>query len=114
MKDAILTLASKLSFATVILLGLLIGSIGPPSIGNVFIKDAGAEFGRPAIPDSVAGVARSTTQRRHIAVGTRIETLPPGCTIVFRYNMQYHRCGEVYYRPHYEGNTLVFVVVEEP
>jgi hypothetical protein len=46
-------------------------------------------------------------------VGTRVYTLPAGCTKVVRGAVSYHHCGGVYYRPYYEGNTVVYVV-EEP
>ena len=49
-----------------------------------------------------------------IAIGTRIATLPRGCTTVYRYGVTYHHCGGVYYRPYYEGTQVVYVVVEEP
>lgn len=49
-----------------------------------------------------------------ITLGTRVATLPRGCTTVVRYNVSYHHCGGVYYRPYYQGTTLVYVVVEAP
>ncbi len=49
-----------------------------------------------------------------IAVGTRVATLPRSCTTVVRYNVTYHHCGGVYYRPYYQGTTLVYVVVDAP
>lgn len=49
-----------------------------------------------------------------IAIGTRIATLPRGCTTVYRYGVTYHHCGDVYYRPYYEGTQVVYVVVEAP
>ncbi len=52
----------------------------------------------------VGGIARA------IAVGTRVATLPHGCTTV----VTYHHCGAVYYRPYYQGTTLVYVVVDAP
>lgn len=56
----------------------------------------------------VGGIARA------IAVGTRVATLPRGCTTVVTYGVTYHHCGAVYYRPYYEGTTLVYVVVDAP
>lgn len=57
---------------------------------------------------TVGGVAAA------IAVGTRVATLPRGCTTVVTYGVTYHHCGAVYYRPYYQGTTLVYVVVDAP
>ena len=76
------------------------------------IKNAEARMGRPASPNSVAGVHRRTRRRtaRRVTAGTRVRTLPTGCTTVVTRGVKYHRCGGVYYRPYYEGNTVVYVV----
>ena len=81
---------------------------------NLFsVKNAEARLGRPASPNSVAGVHRRTRRRtaRRVSAGRRVRTLPAGCTTVIRRGVKYHRCGGVYYRPYYEGNTLVYIVV---
>ncbi len=49
-----------------------------------------------------------------IAVGTRVATLPRSCTTVVTYGTTYHHCGGVYYRPYYQGTTVVYVVVDAP
>lgn len=49
-----------------------------------------------------------------VAVGTRVATLPSGCTTVVTDDVTYHHCGGVYYRPYYEGTTVVYVVVDAP
>jgi hypothetical protein len=77
-----------------------------------FVKSAEAVVGRPATPGSVAGVHRRTRRRTHrrVALGTRVYTLPGGCTTVIRGGVTYHQCDGAYYRPYYEGNTVVYVV----
>jgi hypothetical protein len=79
-------------------------------------KNAEAAIGRPVSPNSVAGVRRRTRRRtrRRIAVGTRVYSLPGGCTRVISRGVTYHHCGGVYYRPSYEGNNVVYVVVDNP
>lgn len=57
---------------------------------------------------SVGGVAAA------IAVGTRVARLPSGCTRVVIDDVTYHDCDSVYYRPYYEGTTVVYVVVDAP
>ncbi len=88
---------------------------------NVPLKEAQAVVGRPATPRSAAGVARRTTRRtvrrhhRHrVVVGTRVTVLPVGCSKYIVGGVTYYNCDTVYYRPYYEGNEVVYVVVEEP
>jgi len=84
----------------------------------VRVKEAEAVVGRPASPNSVAGVHRRTRRRAHrrhrVIVGTRLYVLPGGCVSVWRHGILFHHCHGVYYRPYYEGTTVVYVVVEEP
>jgi hypothetical protein len=80
---------------------------------NLLDKKAEAIIGRPATPRSVAGAHRRTRRRvirRHVALGTRVYTLPAGCTTVIRAGVLFHHCSGVYYRTYYEGNTVVYVV----
>lgn len=81
-----------------------------------FIKNAEAVIGRPASPGSVAGVRRRTRRRarRRAIYGSRVYALPPGCAGIMRAGVNYYHCGGVYYRPYYEGTTVVYVVVEAP
>ncbi|MEI7443487.1 MAG: hypothetical protein WCK28_01230 [Burkholderiales bacterium] len=97
---------------------------------------AHALVGAPRTPFSVAGVARRTTRRvvaaeaasqpptqvvvvqpaagAVLAVGTVVSTLPSGCTSLSSGGAEYKRCGESYYRAAFQGDTLVYVVVERP
>ena len=81
------------------------------------VRDAQARIGRPASPNSVAGVHRRTrrrVRRRHIAIGTRIRVLPVGYTTVVVTGRTYYVYEDVYYLAYYEGNEVVYVVVEKP
>lgn len=49
-----------------------------------------------------------------IAIGTRVARLPRSCTTVVTDEVTYHHCDGVYYRPYYEGTTVVYVVVDAP
>jgi hypothetical protein len=49
-----------------------------------------------------------------IVVGTRVATLPRSCATVVTDDVTYHYCDGVYYRPYYEGTTVVYVVVDAP
>ena len=44
------------------------------------------------------------------AVGSIVNTLPAGCTQEAKGGVEYQRCGNVYYRAAFHGNTLVYVV----
>jgi len=49
-----------------------------------------------------------------VPVGTIVETLPGTCTPVTVGNVQYQECGGSFYRTAFQGNSLVYVVVERP
>jgi hypothetical protein len=44
------------------------------------------------------------------AVGSIVKTLPTGCVPETKAGVEYQRCGTVYYRAAFQGNTLVYVV----
>jgi len=74
-----------------------------------------ARVGRPATPASVAGVRRRTRRRtrRRVAVGMSMYSLPYGCaSTIHRGGVQYYYCGGIYYRPAYQGTTVVYIVDE--
>jgi hypothetical protein len=43
-----------------------------------------------------------------------VHTLPAGCTRIVRGGVTYHSCGGIYYRPYYQGNQVVYEVVQQP
>lgn len=45
-----------------------------------------------------------------LEVGTTVAALPGGCESATINGVDYKKCGGVYYRPAYQGNTLVYVV----
>ncbi len=45
-----------------------------------------------------------------LEVGTVVATLPDDCYSTLVNNINYQKCGGVYYRPAYQGNNLVYVV----
>ena len=48
------------------------------------------------------------------AIGTVVPALPSGCTPEPRGDVQYYRCGDVYYRAAFQSNNLVYVVQPKP
>ena len=51
-----------------------------------------------------------------LAIGSIISaaTMPKTCTSVIVNGLDYRRCDNSYYQPFYEGDTLVYKVVESP
>lgn len=72
-----------------------------------------ADLGRPASPTSVAGVNRRHRRRRRRRVhrNMRLSSLPYGCSATrVRGGTTYYYCGGIWYRPTYQGTTVVYVV----
>ncbi|MEP5566488.1 MAG: hypothetical protein ABJN62_01515 [Halioglobus sp.] len=72
-----------------------------------------ARVGRPASPGSVAGVRRRTRRRtrRRVYRNQRLYALPYGCnTTRVRAGVNYYYCGGIWYRPTYQGATVVYIV----
>lgn len=79
--------------------------------------EALARVGRPMTPTSVGGVRRRTRRRtrrrvrRRVVIGMTLVSLPYGCVnTVMRAGVNYHYCGGIWYRPQYQGTTVVYVV----
>ncbi len=71
--------------------------------------------GRPVTPRGVGGVRRRTRRRtrRRVVVYRRMTlySLPYGCnTMRMRAGVNYYYCGGIWYRPAYQGTTVVYVV----
>jgi len=49
-----------------------------------------------------------------IPVGTVVQSLPSGCTAVTVSGVQYQECSGSFYKAAFQGNNLVYVVVEKP
>jgi hypothetical protein len=107
-------------FSRVRRLLLLSALAGATSLGSWVGLSHRAEaiIGMPFTPMSYAGVARRTTRRMayagayayggaaYGAYGASIAALPAGCG---PYTGAYYPCGGVYYRPVYQGSTVVYI-----
>ncbi len=115
-----LKLRPKSLFLVVLFLGLVIGfpvvDDTVTIITKFVVNDAEAVIGRPATPGSVAGARRRTRRRvtRSVAIGARATTLPAGFTTVVAGGQTYYVHDGVFYKRYYEGNNVVYVVVENP
>ena len=75
----------------------------------------GRRRGNPASPGSVAGVRRRTRRRtrRRVRRNMTLYSLPYGCsTVRYRSSAKYYYCGGIWYRPAYQGTTVVYIVDE--
>ena len=94
----------------------LIRSLASVAVGVAAVPLSGlleARVGRPATPASVAGVRRRTRRRtrRRVYRNMTLYSLPYGChTTRVRGGISYYYCGGIWYRPSYQGTTVVYVV----
>jgi len=49
-----------------------------------------------------------------VPVGTVVQSLPGGCKSVTVSDTEYHDCGNSFYKTAFQGNNLVYVVVQNP
>jgi len=66
---------------------------------------------------AVAAATRPSTTTvvtNTVAVGSVVPTLPGGCTTIANGSAVVYQCSNVYYRPYYQGSTLVYQAVTYP
>ena len=66
---------------------------------------------------AVAAATRPSTTTvvtNTVAIGSVVPTLPGGCTTIANGSAVVYQCSNVYYRPYYQGSTLVYQVVTYP
>ena len=67
---------------------------------------------RPIATGVVIGATAAVTAA---AIGSTYYALPPsGCSPYPYSSYTYYHCGSVYYKPQYQGDTVVYVVVNKP
>jgi len=59
---------------------------------------------------AVAGTAAVTAA----VVGSRVNTLPPACSMVMVNGISYQQCGGVWYQPQFAGGNTTYIVVNAP
>ena len=72
---------------------------------------AAASQQQAAPPQQQAAAAQSASG---VPVGTVASALPAGCKAVTVGDTQYQDCGGSFYKTAFQGNNLVYVVVESP
>ena len=90
-----------------------VGLFGLATIASGFSAVAVARVGRPASPTSVAGVRRRHRRRyrRRVRRHMTLYSLPYGCSVTrVRGGVTYYYCSGIWYRPAYQGTTIVYIV----
>jgi hypothetical protein len=79
----------------------------PPST-TVVVNPPATGGGNPPPP---AGGSSATSA---VPIGTVVHALPSGCTPIVVSNVRYSDCAGVYYKTAFQGNNVVYVVVQKP
>jgi hypothetical protein len=74
-------------------------------------QEAAAAQQQAAAAQQQAAAAKASSG---VPVGTVVQSLPAGCTAVTVSGVQYQDCGGSFYKAAFQGNNLVYVVVEKP
>lgn len=69
---------------------------------------AAATAAQPAAPPPAAPATSA------VPIGTVVQALPGGCETVVVGGVNYSNCSGVFYKAAFQGNNLVYVVVEKP
>ena len=72
---------------------------------------AAASQQQAAAPQQQAAAAPAASG---VPVGTVVQSLPGGCKTVTVSNSEYHDCGGSFYKAAFQGNNLVYAVVQNP
>lgn len=75
---------------------------------------AGAAVGAVTTGVVAAATRPDTVVVAAPAIGTVVNTLPGACGSVMANGVAIYNCNNVYYRPYYQGTTLVYQVVTYP
>ena len=63
-----------------------------------------------AAANAAAAAAAAQQAAAGLPVGTMVASLPPGCTSTVIGGVNYFQCAGVYYRPGFQGNSVVYIV----
>ena len=75
---------------------------------------AAASASQTAAPSSAPPPPAATASHSAVPVGTVVAALPSDCSTVAVDGVSYSDCGGVFYKAAFQGNNLVYVVVEKP
>lgn len=61
-----------------------------------------------------AAAVATTAVMTAAVVGSRVNALPPACSIVIVNGFTYQQCGTVWYQPQLAGSSTTYIVVNSP
>lgn len=64
--------------------------------------------------NNTAAVVAATAIVTAAVVGSRVNTLPPACSVVIVNGFTYQQCGSTWYQPQFVGTSTTYVVVNAP
>jgi hypothetical protein len=64
--------------------------------------------------NNTAAVVAATAIVTAAVIGSRVNTLPPACTVVIMNGLTYQQCGSTWYQPQFVGTTTTYLVVAAP
>jgi hypothetical protein len=77
--------------------------------------NSGSYYGRSCCYHSnTAAVVATTAIVTAAVVGSRVNTLPPACSVVMVNGLTYQKCGSTWYQPQFVGTSTTYVVVVAP
>ncbi|HEY6306305.1 MAG TPA: hypothetical protein VI488_07625 [Candidatus Angelobacter sp.] len=65
-------------------------------------------------PVATAAAVTATAVATAAVVGSRVQTLPPSCTVVVAGGVSYQQCGSTWYQPQIASGSTTYVVVNPP
>jgi hypothetical protein len=68
----------------------------------------------PPPPSTTVVVVTLPPTAPAVPVGTVVQVLPGSCTSIIVNNVSYSDCGGAFYKAAFQGNNLIYVVVQKP
>jgi len=70
--------------------------------------------GAPVIVGTPVVVGAPVVVETPVVVGTSYTALPAGCTTIPYAGITYYNCDGIYYKPAFQGDSVIYTVVENP
>lgn len=93
---------------------VIIGTAAVASSAAATSAAASTAAAAPAPHTPPPAKAPQPTDAKAVPIDTVVKALPGGCTPVVAGGTSYSQCGDTFYRAAFQGNNLVYVVVEKP
>lgn len=94
---------------------VVVGSAAAAETAAAQQQTAAAQQETAAAQQQAAAAQQQAAQTAaSVPAGTMVQVLPAGCTSVVKNNVNYFNCGGVFYKSAFQGNNLVYVVVQQP